>query len=82
MLLIVLSFIAASLLLTIGFVLGYLFRDIHDWIHKTTLYMVNKLQPKPEPPKPQGTGAVIVDPDDLIQRAKFERDEMTRRINE
>jgi hypothetical protein len=35
----------------------------------------------PTPPKPEKPQAVIVDPSDPTQRAKFERDEMFKQLN-
>lgn len=81
MLLIVLSFIAASIIFAGGVALGYHLRDLTKMVQNLQRMVAAKLA-KPEPPTPQGTGAVIVDPDDLVQRAKYERDEMTRRLND
>lgn len=70
-----LSIIAAALVFSIGFWLGHQLREAKEVIKD----MERRLSPPP--PEPVRPAATIIDPDDLQQRAKFERDEMTRRLN-
>lgn len=81
MLLIVLSFMTASIIFVGGVALGYQLRELTKMVQNLQSIVAAKFA-KPEPPKPQGTGAVIVDPDNPVMRAKFEQDELRRRIND
>lgn len=79
---IALAMLALSISLLVGLWIGWYLRDIKNWMDKTTQFIVDKLSPKSEPAEPASTGAIIIDPNDPIQRAKYEREEMMRKLNQ
>lgn len=79
MLILFLSLIAYSAAFALGLWIGWKLRDIKDWVRLTTEYATRKFEPKqPQAPKPTAT---VIDPGDIVQRAKWERDQMTNAIN-
>lgn len=77
---ILLSIIASIAIFWSGFAVG---KAWSRWTYKLSVYVdlvKTKLQPKqPEVPKPTAT---IIDPQDVRQRAQWERDQMMNAINE
>lgn len=79
---IALAMLALSTCFLAGLWIGWHLRDINNWMDKTTRFIIDKLSPKSEPAEPTSTGAVILDPNDLVQKAKYEREEMMRKLNQ
>ncbi len=75
---ILLSLIAYSCAFALGLWIGWKLRTIRDWVRLTSEYAITKLEKKPEPVKPTAT---VIDASDPVQRAKWERDQMTNAIN-
>ncbi len=76
---ILLSLIAYSLAFALGLWIGWKLQSIHSLLRATSEYIVTKLQPKP--PEPVKPAATVIDASDPVQRAKWERDQMTNAIN-
>lgn len=80
MILLPLSIIAAVLVFWSGFAIGYnwqkMTNNVLDFIDTFTTKLAT-VEPKPQP-KPAAT---IIDPNDPVQRAKYERDQMMSQLN-
>jgi hypothetical protein len=80
MLITLLTILAVLLTLSLGFVLGYKWRELHDKLELALKALATlTAKQKPEPPRPSNS---VIDPMDLVQRAKWERDERMKRLNE
>jgi hypothetical protein len=79
MLALALSFLAAAVLFGGGFALGYAWRGVRIKLDKLALYVTTKVVPKPVEPAPDPS--VLIDPDDPVARAKYERDQIMKGLN-
>lgn len=67
-------------LVVLGAWLGYHFREIKEAIAKSEA-AIGRLSKKVDTKEPEATRAVVIDPADPVQRAKYERDMMMKGLN-
>jgi hypothetical protein len=67
--------------LTLGMFLGYQAQKIKRSLRRTRRQLHDKLQPMDEPEEAKPTSSLI-DPNDLVQRAQYEQDEIVRKFNQ
>lgn len=73
------ALLAATLIFGGGFALGYAWRGIR--LELLALRTAIKETVHPQPPQPERSTSVIVDPDDPVARAKYEREQIMRGLN-
>lgn len=59
-----------------AFTLGFFFRILWDKVKQLEGKIETRVKPKEEEP-----GSTFLDPDDVVQRARFEQEEIRRQLN-